>query len=135
MSLDQLTNTEFFKFVAAVVTGGAFVGWYREHRRAKKDAATFSIEFMKLQAQELAAERVRVDELVRRMADLEAQHAEQRTAYRLALVEKDAEILRLRTELAHYAPRSVVADPSSTVTTTTTTTEGPRDAPGRHVGE
>jgi hypothetical protein len=114
--IDDITNSDSFKLLASIVTGGAFVGWFREHRRAKKDAATFSIEFMKLQAAELAAERKRVDDLVGRMAQLEADHSEQRAGYRLALMEKDAEILRLRTELAHYAPRTVVADPTASVT-------------------
>lgn len=119
MMLETLTNTESFKVIASVITGGAFVGWYREHRRGRKDVMTFTLQRMEQQAAELAAERMRVDQLVNRIANLERDHAMDRAGYREALAAKDitiaeqrAEIDRLKTELSHYAPR-VVSEPTT----------------------
>lgn len=66
MSWETLTNSDMFKGVASIVTGGAFVGYVRERRRGRKDQNTFALDFMREQSK-------RIDELVQEVADLKAE--------------------------------------------------------------
>lgn len=65
--IEQLTSSEGFKVLASIVTGGAFVGWYREHRKGRKDANAFALEFIREQSQ-------RIDKLVQEVAELKAEN-------------------------------------------------------------
>lgn len=58
------SNTSFQAFMS-IVTGGAFVGWYRERRMSKKDERKFTLDFMKTQSE-------RIDTLVSEVAELKA---------------------------------------------------------------
>lgn len=101
--LDNLTQTDLFKGLISVVTGGAFVGWYREHRRGKKDAYTFAIEMIKETRAELAQERSRVDNLVKEIAAINAQHntaTEALSMLKQENLELKHENARLKTALA-----------------------------------
>lgn len=103
--IDDLTSTEIFKGTMAIITGGAFVGWFREHRRAKKDAYNFAIELLKQQSVELASERARVDKLVEDMAIVKAQHniaTDALEVLRKENVELKAECIILQKKLQEY---------------------------------
>lgn len=71
--IDPVIDNSFFRGAMAIITGGAFVGWIRENRKAKKDVYSFAIEMLGQQAAELAAERLRVDALINDMAELRAE--------------------------------------------------------------
>lgn len=68
MGLDTLTDNDVWKTAASIVTGGAFVGWYRERRRGKKDAYVFAMDLITQQS-------VRIDALVGEVAELKAKFA------------------------------------------------------------
>lgn len=121
--LDNITDTDLFKGIASLVTGGAFVGWYREHRKARKDEQNFALEFMKKQS-------LRIDKLVQEVAELKADNrisqgelessrqllASVRAELlisRAETAEANHEIVRLKTALGEYSTRG-----------TATTTEG-----------
>lgn len=102
IQFSDVSNTDMFKLFASVVTGGAFVGWLRERRQARRDTQLFSIEFMREQSSALAKERARVDELIREVAALKVEHREIRAEYRATIVAKDVEIARLNAELHRF---------------------------------
>jgi hypothetical protein len=64
---DDLTHSTTFQALMSVVTGGAFVGWYREHRKGRKDAYVFAMDL-------LAQQNARIDALVSEVATLKARH-------------------------------------------------------------
>lgn len=103
--IDALTNSEVFKGIATVITGGAFVGWYREKRRGKKDVYSFAIEMLGQQSTELAAERLRVDRMISDIAELRAERnlvADQLDRLRTENEELRTEVTRLKTALGEH---------------------------------
>lgn len=110
--LDDITGSSMFQVLASIITGGAFVGWYREHRKTKQDAQKFSLEFMQKQSE-------RIDKLVVEVADLKAAnklssgelessrlelaraHAEV-IIEKAKVVEQEHEITRLKTALGEH---------------------------------
>lgn len=103
--LDSMTDTDVFKGLASIVTGGAFVGWYRERRKGKQDAYSFAMEFMNQQAKELAAERLRVDALIIEMATLKALYesaSQATTILKSEIAELKVENIRLKTALGEH---------------------------------
>ena len=76
----DFSNQEWFKALASIVTGGAFVGWYREYRKGRKDTIGLTIDFIKMQSS-------RIDVLVEETVTLRSE---------IRLVEQ--ELSRLRDE-------------------------------------
>ena len=95
--LDDMINTDGFKAVLSVITGGAFVGWYREHRKGRKDAYTFAMDL-------LGQQNLRIDALVSEVAHLKAKHDVATDAVDMLKKENadlKVECLRLKAELAN----------------------------------
>ena len=120
MSFESFTSADIFKAGASLVTGGAIAGWFREHRKAKKDAQSFALEFMREQSQ-------RIDKLVTQVAQLEADHIIASKAlelsreqvhdlrgevgrYRMEILVKDQEITRLKTALGEHRRGDITHD-------------------------
>lgn len=98
MSIDSITNADMFKGFASIITGGAFVGWYREHRKGRKDAYGFAIEMIG----QLSA---RVDALVMEIAQVKAENtlaADSLTILRKQYDELKVENTRLKTALGEH---------------------------------
>ena len=98
MALDELTSNDGFKAFASIITGGAFVGWYREHRRSKKDAYGFAMDLLQQQ-------NLRIDALVMQVAKLEARVAVEADAVAILKQENEelkAENARLKTALGEH---------------------------------
>ena len=56
-------NAETVALAGVVAGGGGIAGWLREKRKGRKDANQFALEFIRTQS-------VRIDELVREVAEL-----------------------------------------------------------------
>lgn len=80
-------NADTFSIAAAVAGGGGIVGWVRERRKSRKDANGFALEFIKAQS-------LRIDELVREVAELRADNR----VYDTTIVGLTRENADLRTE-------------------------------------
>lgn len=92
------TDPDVTKGILSIVTGGAFVGWYREHRKGKKDAYTFAMDL-------LSQQNLRIDELVKDMAVMGAKY--QVAADALDILKKEnadlkVENTRLKTALGEH---------------------------------
>lgn len=108
MPLDELTNSDMFKGLASIVTGGALVGWFREHRKGRKDAYSFAMDL-------LSQQNLRIDQLVKDFATLQAQYHVAADA--LAILEKENTVLRaendrLKTALGEQGRRAESAQHS-----------------------
>lgn len=98
MGINALTDNDVWKTAASIVTGGAFVGWYRERRRGKKDAYTFAMDLMTQQS-------VRIDALVSEVAELKARVMVESDTVKTLKEENEhlkSECDRLRTALGEH---------------------------------
>lgn len=86
MDLTTLTDSGAWKTAAGIITGGAFVGWYRERRMGKKDAYGFAMDL-------LAQQSVRIDALVAEVAIIKTQFMHESST--VALLREENETLKM----------------------------------------